>query len=732
MMLPKSRKQRVIFFVVSALALIIGLTLLWGWQTGRISFRAATDKTTLEIANDQIAKIEAITAEIDTYSAELLTALPIYQAGDVKDKDRLAGQMITIAKKRFSLQTQLLSLGSQLSLENSESESNPAIQALGRTAFAADLLPNLIAVPGLPAVMESGVDVEGVITVEIVDGDSFHQTQYALSVNEDNILEVRFGVRPPVLTGDRVRIKAVKVGDAVVVGADSVAQIGQYLTVTTEGPSSSGLDEIANVVDLEDDVIVAPAVSKRVAVVAFNFSNNRIQPVTPAKLRQFVFTGPQSAKVWFSEVSEGKIELTGDVYGYYSPNVLPPSACNSATRLQMTRAAERELARAVGIGDREPLSSLLDHFDYLMFVFPEFTGTNCGYAGAAPVGGNRSYYPVNSSIQTNSTWTRLPVHELGHNFGLEHAGNFDCRDSQKRRIRYDERISCEDVTYGDLDDVMGGLAGSDSFTASTSTRHYSGINLNRLGWLPNQQVQTVASSGTFTLYPSNRTGSGVRLLKLPNAQGGPVYIEYRRPSGLFDNYSAGTTSVNGVLVRRLNPAIPFKTTVLYGGGPHNPTAAYEAAVPLNKTLTLSNSGINIRTVGLADSNARVEVSYFNPNSCVKNRWEQTVTPVTSSITSTSSTSRQYQINLRNTNVGACGSSQVTPTATSVTIGSNDITKTISPVPLTIAPGESASTTLTLTARPGMRGGRYSFTVKTIDPLNPSVTVQSQIDLWVSW
>lgn len=728
MIVPTNRKHRVVVFVISTLALIIGLSLLWAWQTGRISFKAASDKSSLDITADLAIKADSLGQEIDAASSQLLTLLPNYLAAEGKAKDQLSTQMQQIAKTRQQKLKALLAIADDPHAANAVDGANKSVQLLGRLAFPDELQKSLATVFGVGQYLESTTSLSGSMIVEITEGASdVYRTEYGLTTSDGVVHELRFGINPGLFTGDQLNVTGITIGSVVVLAADSQAQLAQYLTVTQRSENLTTIAASGSVsqADAHPDVLVAPAVTKQVAVIAFNFQDNTTRPVTTAKLEQLIFTAPRSATVWYREVSEGRIELVGDVYGYYTLNINHPTACNTNTRAQMGDAAIARVRQELG---REPF-----RYDYIMFVFPAFSGTNCSYGGAASVGGNRSYYPVTSSVQANDSWTRLPAHELGHNFGLDHAQLFDCRDSQNRRIQFSERTTCPLGEYDDLDDVMGGLVSDDGLVPGGSeSRHFSGSNLNRLGWIANSQVQTVTQSGTYTLYPSNKPGSGTRLIRLPNTQTAPVYIEYRRPSGLFDNYSTSATSVNGVLIRRAAGTPPYKTQLLYGGGPHNVLTSYEAALPVNKRLTLDNSAIYIRTISVTPTSAQVEISYVNSSVCATHQWTQTVTPVSASVVSTSSPTKNYRVALRNTNQASCANSQVAPLVTSLTTGSTNLTKTVTPPSLTLAPGDLGEATVSITARSQTTRGRYSLNIKTVDPQNPGQPVESNVDFWVAW
>jgi hypothetical protein len=113
------------------------------------------------------------------------------------------------------------------------------------------------------------------------------------------------------------------------------------------------------------------------------------------------------------------------------------------------------------------------------------------------------------SIQGTTTWydgdfgPETVCHELGHNFGLEHANRmrsdkadnpFELGDPSD----FGNLDKGEVVEYGDWFDMMGGPA-----NISFESKFFSPFNLQRLGWLP--------SSANFALQPTTAPTTRVRL-----------------------------------------------------------------------------------------------------------------------------------------------------------------------------------------------------------------------------
>jgi len=186
----------------------------------------------------------------------------------------------------------------------------------------------------------------------------------------------------------------------------------------------------------------APTQNRKLAVILLNFQDNRTEPETPEQVRQTIWTGPYSVKAYFSEGSFGQMELgsihnpDGDVYGYYT---IPYDDVGC----EYTAWSEAAMADARKAGVE------LNGYTNIMFLWPE---AECGWAGAAYVGGSYSY--MNGSLGNSNDL--LAAHELGHNFGLYHAHSLICHDAAGGLVTFNPTEGdCRVEEYGDPYDRMG-------------------------------------------------------------------------------------------------------------------------------------------------------------------------------------------------------------------------------------------------------------------------------------
>src|SRR5258707_895379 len=116
--------------------------------------------------------------------------------------------------------------------------------------------------------------------------------------------------------------------------------------------------------------------------------------------------------------------------------------------------------------------------------------------------------PMNSdTIMGGGAWLRnsfntgAATHELGHNYGLNHANFWDTSGQSVIGPG-------ASVEQGDYFDTMGfALAGNNHFNA-----RYKSL----LGWIPTNSVTTVTTSGTYRVFAhDDPITSGTRALVIP-------------------------------------------------------------------------------------------------------------------------------------------------------------------------------------------------------------------------
>jgi hypothetical protein len=325
-----------------------------------------------------------------------------------------------------------------------------------------------------------------------------------------------------------------------------------------------------------------PTSERRVAVLLINFVDQGwtttsplppLEPWTNQQVRDLYFDGPSSVAAYYSDVSDGMLAITGDVFGYYTLNV-PPRPCDYSG----WGAAARAAAASAGVD--------LASYTNVVHVFTHQPA--CWWLGMAVVPGTKNW--INGELTHY-----VATHELGHNLGVAHASSTSCM-SGLERVAFS--AECTTDEYGDPYDVMG----------YTGSRHMNGWHRYQLGMLPSSDLQTVTQSGEYTLAPvGSPAGSGTRMLRVQRSAGDYWYLEYRQPDGLFDDFGLSANAVSGLGIR-LAPDLTLVRSRLIDTTPET-TSFNDAPLAIGRTFVDPVDGWTVTLEALSETGAIVDIEH---------------------------------------------------------------------------------------------------------------------------
>lgn len=287
-------------------------------------------------------------------------------------------------------------------------------------------------------------------------------------------------------------------------------------------------------------------------------------------MRGVFFTNTRSVASYYTELANGKMVMSGDVFGYLTLTI-NTSSCDYAG----WGSAARQAAVVAGIN--------LSAYTNVVHAFTKQSSCWWGGMGQLPgrytwLNGNMSLYVVN--------------HELGHNFGAHHASSLTCTRSGSR-VAYSSNCTADE--YGDPFDVMG----------YGGERHMQSWHRKQLGFLTTADQQTVTLNGRYAVSTAEIEGGSPRILRVTRPSGKYYYLELRQPYGLFDNFTSTAAAVTGVMIR-VAPDTKVTQSELIDAHPETSTFS-DAPLKPGETFTDSINGISIGTTSISPTGAQLRI-----------------------------------------------------------------------------------------------------------------------------
>lgn len=206
--------------------------------------------------------------------------------------------------------------------------------------------------------------------------------------------------------------------------------------------------------------------TKKLLIIRVDFPDKPGQVVSDSTLTSLI----NSMSSHWNEMSYGKMTwATAGNGSAFTPTVRLPNGHASYTGFGTMLTAARAAAEDAGY----------DYRDYQFDVVVTGDKPDVGFGGIAYVGARGAWL-------ANGQWNLgVCSHEVGHNFGLNHAGFWDTTDGTT--------IGAGDaVEYGNPFDHMGGAS-------SSTNAHFGARQKNYMDWLPDADVKKISANGSTTV-----------------------------------------------------------------------------------------------------------------------------------------------------------------------------------------------------------------------------------------
>ncbi len=296
--------------------------------------------------------------------------------------------------------------------------------------------------------------------------------------------------------------------------------------------------------------------TKQVIIIRVDFSDLAGDPFSDATAENLV----KGVDAFYREMSYGKtgFDLIGAGSDVTSTFRMPQTAAYYGARdASVLRKDARAAATSAGY-------TLSDYgFDLICFgAVPGFKFAGLGYIGAA------------GAWIRDSSSVGVVVHELGHNFGLNHANFWDTAGQSVIGTG-------TTVEYGDKFDTMG--------SANAGSKHFNVRYKNFLNWLTSADVSDATQSGTYRIFAhDSEEARGIRALRVTKNSGTNYWIEYRA------NYAGNKWLVNGASVRWAGRG--GEATHLLDLTPGSPAGKDDACLLIGRTFSDREAGIHITPI----------------------------------------------------------------------------------------------------------------------------------------
>lgn len=419
-------------------------------------------------------------------------------------------------------------------------------------------------------------DVEILVLDDLITGDSSRRTYLRTpsGTYEAHLL----GVTQELTSGTRVQASGIRLGT--VIAARVSAASPQLTSCSVTG-------------------------DQKVVVLLLNFQGSNLPAeTTQTAMRDAFFATTRSLNSHWRESSYGRTSASGDVFG---PFTLPAS---NYTDQQF----EKMLQDAIQVAD-----ATVDFTRYsrIFLIYPTIFPFN----GAVGTIGCEPMASADGSFVASASWIRAdfmrdrnyctPVHEGGHNLGLEHASTVAFGSQPLGPIG---EIGTHDE-YGDIFSSMGHCR---YINGTWITGHYAAPHKAQLGWLTGANLFTTSQAGDFVISPLSSTTAALQGLKVRRGAGNDrwLWIEARQPIG--DDQALNVVSspiFDGVLAHYEDPSATDyirKSRLIDFWAAQSPGQYYDATLRTFETWRDPYSPLTLAVTPGSGGNVNVSVRYDTP------------------------------------------------------------------------------------------------------------------------
>jgi sugar lactone lactonase YvrE len=328
----------------------------------------------------------------------------------------------------------------------------------------------------------------------------------------------------------------------------------------------------------------------RVLILLINFNDTTPPSITPDQIRQRVVP---ILDQYYQENSYFHYGVEAEVFGMYQLAI--PNPC-------ITPGPDLDTALMAANPD-----VYFPNYKRIVLIGP-YDG--CGWAGSAYIDATGDGGVVNTPdgdmvgtvAWVHSRWADVRVigHELGHNFGNNHASSLDC-GAYAITPNFPSYDDCTPRDYGNPYDIMG-----------SSTGHYNAPHKERVNWFQQSNILQVSNTGIYTIEPFETRSDGPKIIKVPRANGDYVYIEYRQPIG-FDRSFPTNDAYDGATVQILSDRssrYPYLLDMTPDGT--NSGAFYNSSLKIGDKFYDPGSRATYEVLSANENGLTISISFIPP------------------------------------------------------------------------------------------------------------------------